>query len=72
MEKPVANDAGKQRMLKFSKTCSLSHLLEFEYMGPIFKLLYDNTYNPSFDFQNLMSNTGNDHAENFQLGEMAT
>ncbi|KAF2298875.1 hypothetical protein GH714_028497 [Hevea brasiliensis] len=31
-------------------------------------------YNPSLDFQNVMSNagTGTDHAENFQLGEMAT
>ncbi|KAJ9187459.1 hypothetical protein P3X46_002914 [Hevea brasiliensis] len=74
LEKPVANDASEQQMLKISKTCSLSHLLEFEYMGSISQLLNDNTYNPSLDFQNVMSNagTGTDHAENFQLGEMAT
>ncbi|KAJ9174258.1 hypothetical protein P3X46_017302 [Hevea brasiliensis] len=67
LDKPSANE---QQILKFSKTCSLTNLLEFEYMGSISQLLNDNTYNPSFDFQNIMSNAETDHVENFQLGEM--
>lgn len=72
LEKSVANDASEQQLLKFPRTCSLSHLLEFEYMGPISHLLNDSTNNPGLDFQNIMSNSGNDYTENFQLGDMGT
>ncbi|KAF2299192.1 hypothetical protein GH714_030935 [Hevea brasiliensis] len=38
LDKPSANE---QQILKFSKTCSLTNLLEFEYMGSISQLLND-------------------------------
>lgn len=66
------NDDGsesQQIMLKFPRTCSLSHLLELDYnMGPISQLLSENTtYNySSFDFPNTIG-VGN-HVEKLQLG----
>lgn len=64
------NDASEQQMLKFPRTCSLSHLWEFDYMGPISQLLNPETCNPNFDFQNIVGNDGTDPVEKFQIGEM--
>ncbi|XVE91522.1 hypothetical protein REPUB_Repub01dG0016900 [Reevesia pubescens] len=69
-----SNDAiDSQQMLKFPRICSLSHLFELDnYMGPISQLLSENTYNnSSFDFPNYtLGNTGTDHVEKLQLGEI--
>jgi hypothetical protein len=58
-------------MMKFPRTCSLSHLLELEYLGSISQLLSGDTYNSNLDLQNLMSNAGTDHVEKIQLGQMS-
>ncbi|OMO82494.1 No apical meristem (NAM) protein [Corchorus olitorius] len=62
------DDESQQQMLKFPRTCSLSHLLELDnYMGPISHLLSENSfYNSSFDFPN--SSLGNSGTE-LQLGD---
>ncbi|XP_022776829.1 NAC transcription factor 29-like [Durio zibethinus] len=67
-----SNDASEsQQMLKFPRTCSLSHLLELDnYTGPISQLLSENPYNSSFDFPNTIGNTGIEHVEKLQLGEI--
>ncbi|XWS23172.1 hypothetical protein CRYUN_Cryun29cG0098100 [Craigia yunnanensis] len=66
-----SNDASEsQQMLKFPRTCSLSHLLELDYMGPISQLLSENTYNSTFDFPNTIGNTATDHVEKLQLEEI--
>ncbi|XVF43147.1 hypothetical protein PTKIN_Ptkin02bG0017200 [Pterospermum kingtungense] len=71
---PIDNkiECSNEQMLKFPRTCSLSHLLELDYnMGPISQLLSENTYNSSFDFPNsTIGNTGTDHVEKLQLGEI--
>ncbi|XVF03308.1 hypothetical protein REPUB_Repub04eG0250000 [Reevesia pubescens] len=61
-----------QQMLKFPRTCSLSHLLDLDnYMGPISHLLSETTYNSSFDLiPNAIGNTGTDRVEKLQLGEI--
>ncbi|KAJ6899857.1 NAC domain-containing protein 2-like [Populus alba x Populus x berolinensis] len=66
-----ANDAREQQMMKISRTCSLSHLLEMEYLGSISQLLSGDTYNSDFDSQNLMSSAFTDHVIKIQLGEMS-
>ncbi|XWS69687.1 hypothetical protein CRYUN_Cryun04dG0200300 [Craigia yunnanensis] len=66
-----SNDGSEsQQMLKFPTTSSLSQLLELDYMGPISQLLSENTYNSSLDFPNTIGNTGIDHVEKLQLGEI--
>ncbi|XP_011013028.1 PREDICTED: NAC transcription factor 29-like [Populus euphratica] len=65
------NDAREQQMMKISRTCSLSHLLEMEYLGSISQLLSGDTYNSDFDSQNLMSDALTDHVIKIQLGEMS-
>jgi len=65
------NDAREQQMMKISGTCSLSHLLEMEYLGSISQLLSGDTYNSDFDSQNLMSDALTDHVIKIQLGEMS-
>ncbi|XP_031287930.1 NAC domain-containing protein 2-like [Pistacia vera] len=55
----------QQQMMKFPRTCSLTHLRELEYFGPISQLLSDNTYNLSYDFQN-----ASEHVEKLHLGEI--
>ncbi|KAK9276967.1 hypothetical protein L1049_006506 [Liquidambar formosana] len=72
MATETANEANDQQMLKFPRTCSLSHLMEFEYLGSITQLLSDNSYNSTYDFQNTTNGIGLDHLgiERIQLGEM--
>ncbi|KAI5574465.1 hypothetical protein POPTR_010G166200v4 [Populus trichocarpa] len=65
------NDAREQQMMKISGTCSLSRLLEMEYLGSISQLLSGDTYNSDFDSQNLMSDALTDHVIKIQLGEMS-
>lgn len=60
----------QQQMMKFPRTCSLTHLRELEYFGPISQLLSDNTYNFSYDFQNALGNAAPEHVEKLQLGEI--
>ncbi|GMJ05658.1 NAC-LIKE, ACTIVATED BY AP3/PI, Arabidopsis NAC domain containing protein 29, NAC-like [Hibiscus trionum] len=52
------DDGGSQELVKFPRTCSLSQLLETDYMGPISHLLTENTYSSIFDFTNTVPNTG--------------
>ncbi|GLT54649.1 hypothetical protein SLA2020_278310 [Shorea laevis] len=65
---PAQIDPSEQQQIsKFPRTCSITHLLDMEYLGPISHLLCDNdnSYNSGFDFQNTF---GND--EKPKLGEM--
>ncbi|KAL4384717.1 hypothetical protein GQ457_15G004830 [Hibiscus cannabinus] len=61
------DDGGSQQLLKFPRTCSLSQLLEMDYMGPISHLLTENAYSSSFDFTNT---TGIDGADRLPIGEI--
>ncbi|KAF5443354.1 hypothetical protein F2P56_035915 [Juglans regia] len=66
----MGNDASEQNMSRFPRTCSITHLLDMEYLGSISQLLCDNSYNTTFDFQNTIGNAGTDNnAEKPQLGE---
>ncbi|KAF9674424.1 hypothetical protein SADUNF_Sadunf10G0125800 [Salix dunnii] len=56
-----ATDAREQQMVKIPRTCSLSQLLELDYLGSISQLLSGDTYNSNFDSQNLMSDASTDH-----------
>jgi hypothetical protein len=56
----------QQHMPKFPRTCSITQLLDMDYLGPISQLLSDNSYNSAFDFQNIMGNID----EKPKLGEM--
>lgn len=52
-----ANASDEQKMMvKFPRTCSITHLMELEYFAPISQLLNDNTYNFNYDFQNGINN----------------
>lgn len=66
----LPNDAIDQNVSKFPRPCSLSHLLDLEYLGPISQLLCDNSHNSNFDFQNFIGNAGTDNAERPQQGEI--
>lgn len=75
--KTGTNDAPEQQqqMMKFPRTCSLTHLMELEYFGPISQLMSDNPYNLNYDFQNTMGNNTNagqpdGRVEKLELGEM--
>lgn len=65
------NDANEDHSSKFPRTCSIGHLLELEYLGPISQLLNDNSYNSTFDFQNNYASSGTDHVHKPPLGEIA-
>lgn len=55
--------------LKFPRTCSIAHLLDLEYLGPFSQLLNENSYNPTFDFQNNLTCSETDHDQKLQFGE---
>lgn len=70
------NEGSESReMLKFPRPCSLSHLMEMDYMGPVSHLLSENcTYDSTFDFPNNIGyNTGrtDDHVEKLEVGEIS-
>lgn len=74
MDKPntvtdSVNVSVEPQKLKFPRTCSLSHLLEYDYLGPISQVLNDNTYQ-NFDFSNIASNGEIENPGKVQLGEM--
>lgn len=48
-----SNDEQTQQMMmmKFPRNCSLTHLLDMEYLPPISQLLSDASYNSTFDYQ---------------------
>ncbi|XP_048440616.1 NAC domain-containing protein 1-like [Pyrus x bretschneideri] len=58
----------EQTMLKFPRTCSITSLLDMDYMGPMSQLLSDN--NSGYDFQSSLAGAGAGHAQMFQFGEM--
>ncbi|OIW10285.1 hypothetical protein TanjilG_28036 [Lupinus angustifolius] len=62
------NNEGEQDMLKLPRTCSLTYLLDMNYLGPI---LSDGSYNPIFDFQLNSANIGTDPFVKPELVEMA-
>lgn len=64
------DSSNEDRSLKFPRTCSIAHLLELECLGPISQLLNENSYNPTFDFQNNLTSSGTDYAQKLQFGEM--
>nr|UBT01644.1 NAC transcription factor 40 [Litchi chinensis] len=66
-----SDDSEQQQMMRFPRTCSLTHLMEMDYFGSISQVLNDNTYNLTHDFHDIMvNNAGTDHVEKNQLGEM--
>lgn len=68
IEITAANNHEEQMMLKFPRTCSITSLLEMDYLAPISQLLSENS---SYDFQNNLASAGNaGHAQMFQFGEM--
>ncbi|KAB2624529.1 NAC transcription factor 29-like [Pyrus ussuriensis x Pyrus communis] len=58
----------EQVVLKFPRACSITSLLDMDYLGPISQLFSDN--NSGYDFQNSMAGAGAGHAQMFQFGEM--
>lgn len=56
----AANDDSEQEMMKFPRTSSLAHLLDMDYLGPMSHILYDGSYNSTFDFQINTANVGID------------
>ncbi|KAL2519355.1 NAC transcription factor 29 [Abeliophyllum distichum] len=67
-----ATSEQQEQASKFPRTCSLTHLWEFGYMGSISHLLNENSLNNNmpFDNQNTMSNNGN-FSETLRLGTSA-
>ncbi|OIW04777.1 hypothetical protein TanjilG_08660 [Lupinus angustifolius] len=59
----------KQEMLKFPRTNSLANLLDMDYLGPISQILYDGSYNSTFDYQINTANVGVDHFVKPQMVE---
>ncbi|XP_061366339.1 NAC domain-containing protein 2-like [Gastrolobium bilobum] len=55
-----ANDDSEQEIMKFPRTCSLTQLLDMDYLGPISQILSDGSYNSTFDFQINAANVGMD------------
>ncbi|MED6161590.1 hypothetical protein PIB30_062289 [Stylosanthes scabra] len=53
------DDEQQEMVMKFPRTCSLTHLLEMDYLGPISQILSDGSYNSTFDFQLSNANVGN-------------
>ena len=66
----AANEGSGQEMMKFPRTCSLTHLLDMDYLGPISQILSDGSYNSTFDFQLNTANVGMDPFVKPQLLEM--
>lgn len=46
-----SNEIEQEEVMKFPRTCSLTNLLEMDYLGPISNMLSDESYNSTFDFQ---------------------
>ncbi|KAK7251902.1 hypothetical protein RIF29_35505 [Crotalaria pallida] len=64
------NNEAEQEMMKLPRTCSLTYLLDMNYLGPISQILNDGSYNSSLDFQINTPNLGLDPFTRPQLGEM--
>ncbi|KAK7309809.1 hypothetical protein RJT34_06846 [Clitoria ternatea] len=64
------NDDNEQEVMKFPRTCSLTHLLDMDYLGPISHILSDGSYNSTFDFQINNANSGIDPFVRPQVVEM--
>lgn len=48
---PRNDDDSEQELMKFSRTCSLTNLLDMDYLGPISQILSDGSYNSTFEYQ---------------------
>ncbi|KAL8550282.1 hypothetical protein ACS0TY_008922 [Phlomoides rotata] len=55
-----AADFTEPQTHKFPRTCSLTHLWEFDYMSSISQLMDDNAYNASFNNQETINENGID------------
>ncbi|KAK7274863.1 hypothetical protein RIF29_15963 [Crotalaria pallida] len=64
-----ANDDNEQEMMKFPRTNSLTNLLDMDYLGPMSQILYDGSYNSTFDYQINTANVGIDPFVKHQLSE---
>ncbi|CAL0315203.1 unnamed protein product [Lupinus luteus] len=64
-----SNHDTEQEMLKFPRTNSLANLLDMDYLGPMSQILYDGSYNSTFDYQINTANVGLDHFVKPQLVE---
>ncbi|KAE9595635.1 hypothetical protein Lal_00030630 [Lupinus albus] len=65
----INGDNTEHEMLKFPRTNSLAHLLDMDYLGPMSQILYDGSYNSTFDYQINTANVGLDHFVKPQLVE---
>ncbi|PIM98253.1 hypothetical protein CDL12_29271 [Handroanthus impetiginosus] len=63
------SDASEPQGYKFPRTCSLTHLWEFDYMASISQLLDENAY-VSFNNQETISNNGTRGVEKYQPGQV--
>lgn len=63
----AANDVKEEQMLNFPRTCSISSLLDMDYLGPISQLLNDNS---TYDFHNMLAaSAGLGSVQAFQFGD---
>jgi hypothetical protein len=51
MNMTQTNNDSEQELVKFPRTCSLTNLLEMDYLGPISQILSDGSYNSTFEYQ---------------------
>ncbi|KAG6398864.1 hypothetical protein SASPL_140335 [Salvia splendens] len=63
----IANEVIEPQIHKFPRTCSLTHLWEYEYMTSISQLLDENAYNVPFNNQEAIVENG---AEMYQTGQV--
>lgn len=63
----AANDVKEEQMLNFPRTCSISSLLDMDYLGPISQLLNDNS---TYDFHNMLATSAAlGSVQTFQFGD---
>ncbi|OIW16706.1 hypothetical protein TanjilG_24176 [Lupinus angustifolius] len=53
-----ANDETEQEMMKFPRTNSLANLLDQDFLGSMSQILYDGSYNSTFEYQINTANVG--------------
>ncbi|CAL0308096.1 unnamed protein product [Lupinus luteus] len=53
-----AHDESEQEMMKFPRSNSLANLLDQDYLGSMSQILYDGSYNSTFEYQINTANVG--------------